>query len=163
MSEIFFDDFCPPSTLTHFSKISLSALECTAATSKSFTCPLECIPTWFLKAVFQTVGPDILAIINCSLNSGIFPSNFKHSLVYLLLKKPSLDSSVLSNFRSISKLPFLSKILEKIVSTQLISFMNNNQLRNFSLSFAPYTALRLLWSRSLMTYCSQPTQANTPF
>ncbi|KAF7662869.1 hypothetical protein LDENG_00224490 [Lucifuga dentata] len=36
--------------------------------------------------------------------------------------------SVLSNFRSISKLLFLSKILEKIVSVQLVSFMNRNQI-----------------------------------
>ncbi len=38
----------------------------------------------------------------------------------------SLDPSNLSNFRPISKLPFLSKILEKAVSIQLISYMNNN-------------------------------------
>lgn len=44
-----------------------------------------------------------------------------------LLKKSALDPSVLSNFRPISKLPFLSKILEKVLM-QLISFMNNNLL-----------------------------------
>ena len=122
------DECCPTSTLTHFSEITLSTLEHTVALSKSSTCSSDCIPTWFLKSVFQTVGPDILAIINSSLTSGIFPSNFKHAIVHPLLKKPSLDPSVPSNFRPISKLPFLSKILEKTVSTQLISFMNNNQL-----------------------------------
>lgn len=45
-----------------------------------------------------------------------------------LLKKPKLDQSVLSNFRPISKLPFLSNILEKVVSTQLLAFMNQNNL-----------------------------------
>ncbi|KAK0140059.1 putative RNA-directed DNA polymerase from transposon X-element [Merluccius polli] len=76
----------------------------------------------------DTVGPIILAIINCSLSTGIFPSYFKHAIVYPVLKKPSLDPSVLSNLRPISKQPFLSKILEKIVSSQLFSFLNNNQI-----------------------------------
>ncbi len=35
-----------------------------------------------------------------------------------------MDSSFLANFRPISKLPFLSKILEKVVFTQLYSFLN---------------------------------------
>ncbi len=100
-------------------------------TFKPSTCTSDCILSWFLKAVFQAVGPDILTIINCSLSTGIFPSNFKHATVYPLLKKPSLDPSVLSNFRPISKLPFLSKILEKVVSAQLTSFMNNNQIFDF--------------------------------
>ncbi len=42
----------------------------------------------------------------------------------LCLKKHNLDSLVLANFRPISKLPFLSKILEKVVFTQLYSFLN---------------------------------------
>ncbi len=74
------------------------------------------------------VGPDIATILNCTPSSGFPPFYFKHTTVYLLSKKPSLDPSVLSNCRPISKLPFLSKILEKILSTQLISFMNDNQI-----------------------------------
>ena len=70
----------------------MSTLECTIALSKSSTtCLLHCILSWFLKAEFQTVGPDILAIINCSLSNGTFPSYFKHAPVHPLLKKTSLD------------------------------------------------------------------------
>ncbi len=116
---------CPPSTFTHFNEISLSTLEHIVVLSKSSSCPSDCLPAWFLKAVLHTVGPDILAIINCSLSSGIFPTCFKHATMYPLLNKASLDPSNLSNFR-ISKLPFLSNILEKAVSIQLILHMNNN-------------------------------------
>ncbi len=35
-----------------------------------------------------------------------------------------MDSLVLENFKPISKLPFLSKILEKVVFTPLYSFLN---------------------------------------
>ena len=44
--------------------------------------------------------------------------------------KENLDSSVLSNFGPISKLPFLSKILEKVVLTQLQTFLINNNVYN---------------------------------
>ncbi len=87
---------------------SLSTLERIVVLSKSSSCPSDCLPAWFLKAVFHMIGPHILAIINCSLSSGIFPACFKYAAIFPLLKKASLDPSNLSNFRPISKLPFLS-------------------------------------------------------
>ncbi len=45
-----------------------------------------------------------------------------------LLKKPTLDSSVLDNYRPISKLPFLAKLLEKVVLNQLSTFLNGNKI-----------------------------------
>lgn len=36
-----------------------------------------------------------------------------------ILKKPGLDSSVMNNFRPISNLPFIFKLLEKVVTSQL--------------------------------------------
>ncbi|KAF7646705.1 hypothetical protein LDENG_00183630, partial [Lucifuga dentata] len=93
----------------------------TVALLNSSTCTADSIPTRFLKEVMETVGPVILAIVNRSLSSGVFPSNFKHAIVYPLLKKPSLDPSVLSNFRPIFKLSFLSKILGSILGPLLFS------------------------------------------
>lgn len=42
--------------------------------------------------------------------------------------QPGLDPNVLGNFRPISKLPFLSKVLERIVYSQLIDHLNEHQL-----------------------------------
>ncbi len=70
-------------TLNHLSEISLSTLEHVVVQIRSTTCPSNCIPTWFLKEVFQSVGPDILTIINCSLSAGIFPS-FSDMPLYIL-------------------------------------------------------------------------------
>lgn len=77
----------------------------------------------FFKEVFPTVGPYVLAVVNSSLSSGVVPKNFKHAVVQPLIKKPGLDPVDLANFRPISKLPFLSKILEKIVCSQLMAFL----------------------------------------
>ncbi len=45
-----------------------------------------------------------------------------------LLKKPNLDLNVLANFRPVSNLPFISKILEKTVLQQLQSFLDKNKV-----------------------------------
>ena len=60
--------------------------------------------------------PLVTAIINVSLSTGTVPKQFKQAVVIPLLKKPGLDSNNLKHFRPVSNLPFISKVLEKIVS-----------------------------------------------
>ena len=67
-------------------------------------------------------------MINLSLLTGYVPQSFKLAVIKPLLKKPTLDPEVLANYRPISNLPFLSKILEKTVAKQLCDFLNDNSL-----------------------------------
>ena len=53
-----------------------------------------------------------------SLRQGVFPSTFKHAIVRPLLKKAGLDLD-LSNYRPVSNLAFLSKLIEKAVVLRL--------------------------------------------
>ena len=56
-------------------------------------------------------------------------SQFKQAVVTPLLKKPGLDPNDLKNFRPVSNLPFISKILEKVVLTrQLQKHLSENDL-----------------------------------
>lgn len=57
--------------------------------------------------------------MNCSLQTGVFPSAFKGAVVRPLLKKSNLDFNDFNNYRPVSHLPFLSKILEKLVFIHL--------------------------------------------
>ena len=55
-----------------------------------------------------------------------------------MLKKPGLDSDNFNNYRPISNLPFLSKVLEKIVATQLQDHLKANDLfEPFQSGFRP--------------------------
>ncbi len=67
-----------------------------------------------------------MSLFDKCLCTGSVPTAFKVATVTPILKKPSLDSSVLNNFCPISVLPFISKILEKIVFDQLQSFLSCN-------------------------------------
>ena len=81
-----------------------------------------------MKLCFDELGPTIINIINFSLSEGIFPSSFKQAIVHPLLKKPSLPDDDLNNFRPISNLNFISKILEKVVASRIQSHLLSNSL-----------------------------------
>ena len=83
----------------------------------SKACELDAIPTITLKQVLDTIIVPIIRIINVSLESGIFASKWKTVIVHPLLKKAGLDLR-LSNFRPVSSLSFISKLVEKVVLTQ---------------------------------------------
>ena len=68
----------------------------------------------------------ILVIINTSIVTGNYPDPWKHPHVVPLFKNG--DSDNVTNYRPISLLPILSKVLEKIVSNQLTAYLESNQL-----------------------------------
>ena len=89
---------------------------------------LDPIPTKLLYKTFEVLLPTVTNILNESFTSGTVPSEFKTAVVKPLLKKPSLDPNELKNYRSISHLPFLSKLLEKRVLQQLVSHLSTHNL-----------------------------------
>ncbi len=116
------------SSLSSFSPVSLPELLNVVGSMKSSTSIMDIIPTSLLKEVISSVAPNLITIINKSLISGVVPSYFKQAAVQPLLKKPSLDPSVPQNYRPISKLPFVSKLLEKVVANQLSSYLAANHI-----------------------------------
>ena len=52
----------------------------------------------------------------------------KNAVLSPLLKKPSLDFEIFSNFRPVSKLKFLSKVIEKIAAMRLTNYLCDNNL-----------------------------------
>ena len=72
--------------------------------------------------------PLVTAIINVSLSTVTVPEQFKQAVIVPLLKKPGLDTNDLKYFRSVSNLPLISKVLEKIVLRQLQKHLSDNSL-----------------------------------
>ena len=125
--------------MSHFSSIDSETLLKTIHNLNSSTCLLDTLPTKFLKTVSHLLSSDLLQIINTSLQSGSFPKSLKMAIVKPLLKKRSLDTSVLNNYRLISNLPFIGKIIEKIFFIQLSEFLSTNHcLDPFQSGFRSY-------------------------
>ena len=95
--------------------------------SSKASCQLDPIPTNILRELPSLI-PIITHIINLSLLSGYFPSELKSAIVKPLLKKSTLDPDDFQNFRPVSNLSFLSKVIEKVVVAQLLKHLEKNNL-----------------------------------
>jgi len=96
--------------------------------SPTKSCTLDPIPTFMLKDSIDVLLPYLTAMCNASLLEGELPKSQKHAVVTPLLKKTSLDSADLKNYRPVSNLSFVSKLVEKLVSEQLVGYLQSNNL-----------------------------------
>ncbi|KAK3541677.1 hypothetical protein QTP86_000462, partial [Hemibagrus guttatus] len=117
-------------SLTQLSTVAAEEVLQITRSCNPTTCPLDPIPS----AMLQTISPDLLpfitTVINGSLTSGHVPTAFKKARVIPILKKPALDPSDISNYRPVSLLSFLSKILERVVCNQLSDYLMQNNLHD---------------------------------
>lgn len=80
----------------------------------------------YIKDALPVLVFYITVIINTSIVTGLFAKTWKHPHVLPYHKSGDVDQ--VTNYRPISLLPILSKVLEKIVANQLTSFLENNKL-----------------------------------
>ena len=84
------------------------------------TSPLDFIHTSVLKSCSDVFVPLITRLINLSFQEGCFPDKFKRAQVTPLLKKPGLDEKDPSNYRPISNLNTIGKIIERVCLARLL-------------------------------------------
>ncbi len=82
--------------------------------------------TVFVKTYSACLLKPLVNLINVSIREGKFPSNWKTSIITPIFKAGSVDA--VHNYRPISILPAISKILEKLVAEQLINFLEKHDL-----------------------------------
>ena len=107
--------------LTIFEETNTEEITKIIQSSASKSCTLDPIPTSLLKDCLEVLAPIITKIINTSLATATVPNCFKVASITPILKKSDLDANILQNYRPISNLPFVSKILEKVVGKRLNS------------------------------------------
>ena len=105
--------------MTQFTILTAGLVKDIISSSSNAFCELDPLPTCILKQHSNILIPSITNIINTSLSIGIFPTTMKTARVRPLIKKSSLDQNILKNYRPVSNLSFLSKLIEKAVSLQL--------------------------------------------
>ena len=121
-------------TLSSFKPVSEEELLKILKSSPSKSCDLDPIPTSLVKECVDILITPITKIVNYSITEGSFPNCFKMAYVTPLQKKPSLDRNILKNYRPVSNLSFISKLIEKVVAKQLNEFISHEGLLNVNQS-----------------------------
>ena len=92
---------------------------------------LDPIHTRLLRQCLDHFVPLITAIINKSLTTSLVPACFKRAVLRTLLNRLGLDKEVLNNYRPVSNLPYVSKLLEKVVEHRMKDHLDMNSLHDF--------------------------------
>ena len=121
----------------NFRSLTRNEVKSIVLSSSPKSCSLDPIPTQLLFQNIDCIIDAITTIVNDSLISGVMPICFKKAIISPLIKKQNLDINELKNYRPVSNLPFVSKIIEKAVSIQM-----NEHLTSLSLFESNQSAYR---------------------
>ena len=111
-----------------FKQVSQEKIRKIIMKSPTKSCLLDPWPTFLVKECLDILLPSITRLVNCSLSEGVVPDEFKKAIVTPLIKKSSLPPNDLKNYRPVSGLGFISKLVERVVATQLNDHVSLNAL-----------------------------------
>ncbi|XP_070546125.1 uncharacterized protein [Ptychodera flava] len=122
------NDVMPTHTLAQFDPVSPGDIIALVKQSSPKSCELDILPHGVLKNCIHILAPFLADLFNNSFTTGIVQIHFKSAIIRPLLKKKYLDKNILKNYRPVSNLPFLSKVLKRAAVQQL-----NHHLNKFNL------------------------------
>ena len=114
--------------LENFSLITEQDLIDTITELNKKECENDPIPLKLLVKCLEEVKNILLFIVNDSLATGTFPKSLKEALVKPAIKDQNGDCNDYKNYRPISNLAFVSKIIEKTVHKQLCEHLAKHDL-----------------------------------
>ena len=90
---------------------------------KPKTKELDILPVTFIKQNIE----KFVSIVNISLQSGVFAKEWKMALLYPLVKQAGLDV-IMFNFQPVSNLSFISWLVGKAATNQLVQHVESHDL-----------------------------------
>ena len=111
-----------------FHPLSCDALSSLIRKLNKTTCVLDPFPTKLLMSHLSSIIDTILCIVNLCFTSGIFPKSCKSSIIFPFIKNQVLDPKILKNYRPVANLAFYSKMIDKVIATQIHDHLKNNDI-----------------------------------
>ena len=125
-----------PIHMNNFEEIDKEELMIVLSSTKKKTSKLDPAPTEFVAIFLESLVPFFLHLINSCIKLFIFPENLKHAIITPVIKDSKLDSQDLQNYRPISNLSYLAKILERCLYRQLENYIERKKLHaNFQSAY----------------------------
>uniref|UniRef100_A0A670II27 Reverse transcriptase domain-containing protein n=1 Tax=Podarcis muralis TaxID=64176 RepID=A0A670II27_PODMU len=128
-----------PVTRDQFQSVTSEDVDRLLGQVKPTTCLLDPCPSWLIKASREGLGDGLRGVVNAFLCEGAFPDPLKEVVIKPLLKKTSLDPANLANYHPVSNLPFLGKVIERVIVEQLQAGLEDaDHLDPFQSGFRPH-------------------------
>lgn len=89
--------------------------------SASKACGDDGVTVAMLRMTWRVIGPHVLSVVNSSLSSGVIPEQWKRAEVVPIHKSGNVGEPC--NYRPVSILPVISKLVESVVCTQLLQYL----------------------------------------
>ena len=80
----------------------------------------------FLEDISETISQALCKLFNESFSKGVFPDHMKLTMMTHMYKGKS--KLQVSNYRAVSALPILSKVLEKLIFNRLVNFLGKSKI-----------------------------------
>lgn len=119
-------DFILKEVNTDFVRQELQKFKSSKATG------IDQIPARLLKDAAPEIAKPIAYLVNLTISSGVIPLEWKEAKVTPIFKSGKKDD--VNNYRPISVLPLVSKIMERAVQKQLVSFLTENNVLSINQS-----------------------------
>ena len=109
-----------------FHEVSMDDIRRVLMQSAAKSCALDPLPTIILREVVDVILPFIWVMCNVSVYSThCLPNSQKKAIVTPVLKKSDVDPDELRNCRPISKLTFVSKLIERLDVEQMAKHLSD--------------------------------------
>ena len=119
------------SSFTTFRCITIEELKTVLQMINKKTCSLDPAPTKIIFDHMETLKCVFLQMVNTTIKYSEFPDPLKQAEVTPILKQSKLDPEELKSFRPVSSIPFASKLIERVMYTQLDEHLEENNLYAF--------------------------------
>ena len=130
-------DFITTERFTCFTPTNQTDLMKMISKTVTKSCELDPINTNILKENIKVLASALVDIVNTSLDDVIVTENLKLAMVRPLLKKSSLPL-IFKNFRPVSNLSYLSKLIEHVVCEQIMFFAEKSgNLEKYQSAYRP--------------------------
>ena len=115
-------------TLDSFREATEKEIETAIISTSASTSDWDPLPTILIKNCKDILVKPLIEIVNISLRSGVVSSNLKEAVIKPLIKKANLDANNFKNYRPVSNIAFVSKLIEKVVANRINEHVDTNGL-----------------------------------
>ena len=129
-SDVIEDPILQNDCLYNFQPCTTDEVKSILKTSGITVSPADILPAPLLSIGIDALIPFITDLINLSLSLGSIDGCLKEAIIRPLLKAHDLDINIFNNYRPVSNLQFVGKLIERVVLSRLQSHMDSINYSN---------------------------------